>query len=95
MDTLTRYGATSRFLAAAELYPGLCLARVVSQYKKLYKIASAQGETLAEVSGKFRHEATRLSDYPAVGDFVMVNQAEPMGGNAVIQNVLPRKSAFA
>lgn len=31
---------------------------------------------MAEVSGKFRFQTTILSDYPAVGDFVLVNWNE-------------------
>ena len=60
MNTLIKYGASERFFAQAALYPDLRLARVLSQYKDLYKIANEQGETLAEISGKFRYEASRL-----------------------------------
>jgi len=45
------------------------------------------------VSGKFRYGAVTLSDYPAVGDFIMMDRNEH-GGNAVIHHVLPRKSCF-
>ncbi len=92
MNQLINYGANERFLAEATLYPDLRLARVVSQYKDLYKIAAQQDETLAEVSGKFRYEAVYLSDYPAVGDFVMADF--PQASNAIIHRVLTRKSAF-
>jgi len=67
---------------------------VLSQYKDLYKIATADAEILAEVSGKFRFDAARLSDYPAVGDFVMADRTGAGLGNAVIYRVLPRKSVF-
>ena len=67
---------------------------MTSQYKDLYKIVTEQGETLAEISGKFRYEAACLSDFPAVGDFVMVDRADSDSGNAIIHRVLKRKSVF-
>ena len=54
---------------------------------------SDKGEKLAEVSGKFRFQTTILSDYPAVGDFVLVNWNES-GNSAIIESLLPQKSAF-
>ncbi|MGE4548682.1 MAG: ribosome small subunit-dependent GTPase A [Intestinibacillus sp.] len=94
MNNLIKYGAGERFFAEASLYPDLCLARVISQYKDLYKIAAGQDGILAEVSGKFRYEAACLSDYPAVGDFVMVDRSDAGSGNAIIHRVLTRKSVF-
>jgi ribosome biogenesis GTPase len=94
LQQLARYGASERYFAEAALYPELFLARVVSQYKDLYKLVTEGGECLAEVSGKLRYEATGLSDFPAVGDFVMVDRIPDGSGNAVIHRVLTRKSAF-
>lgn len=94
MNLLTRYGAGKRYLDEAKLFPGLSLARVISQYKDLYKVITADGECLAEVSGKFRYERTKLSQYPAVGDFVMVDRTRENSGNAIIHQVLTRKSVF-
>lgn len=94
MNPLIRYGANERRFAEATLFPELNLARVVSQYKDLYKIVTEVGECLAEVSGKFRYEATRLSEYPSVGDFVMADRLEGSSGNAIIHQVLTRKSVF-
>ena len=94
MNQLMKYGASERFFAEATLYPDLRLARVVSQYKGLYKIVTEQGENLAELSGKFRHEAACLTDYPAVGDFVMVDRADADSGNAIIHRLLRRKSVL-
>lgn len=94
MNNLIKYGASERFFAEAALYPDMNIARVISQYKDLYKIVTEQGETLAEISGKFRYEALCLSDYPVVGDFVMVDRKDGGSGNAIIHRVLTRKSAF-
>lgn len=94
MNYIIRYGANERYFAEATLYPDLCLARVVSQYKDLYKIVTEGGECLAEISGKFRYEVSEQSQYPAVGDFVMVNRVKGNSGNAIIHQVLTRKSIF-
>ncbi len=68
-------------------------ARVLSQEKGFYRVVTAKGEKIAEVSGKFRFQAAVSSDYPAVGDFVLVNWNEA-GNSAIIESLLPRKSAF-
>lgn len=94
MNPILLYGADERRFDEASQYPGFCLGRVVSQYKGQYKLITQRGECLAEVSGKFRYQADQLSQYPAVGDFVMANCAAGGSGSAVIHRVLPRKSAF-
>lgn len=86
------FGLSERFINESNLYEKLIIGRVVSQDKDLYKVITENGERRAQVSGKFRYNAAYLSDYPAVGDFVMLN--ENGGGNAVIHHVLTRKSAF-
>ena len=95
MNILTGYGAGDGFLAEAALYPDWHMARITSQHKSLYKAMTSQGETLAEISGKFRHAVTALSHYPAVGDFVMQSLPESCAGHAIIHHVLQRKSVFA
>ncbi len=37
MNHIIRYGASQRYFAEAAHYPNLYLARVISQYKDLYK----------------------------------------------------------
>ena len=73
-DKLTNLGFTARFAQEATLYPDLHPARVIAQYKELYRVATAESEMLAEISGKMRHAAVDMSDYPAVGDFVMIDR---------------------
>ncbi len=94
MNILEQYGATPRFFGEATMYPALELGRVVSQYKDLLKVVSQEGELLAEISGKFRFETSQLSEFPAVGDFVMLDRNTDATGNAIIHHVLTRKSAF-
>lgn len=73
-------------------YPDLTVCRIVLQEKDLYHVIHKDGMMQAQVSGKFRYDAITVSDFPAVGDYVM---ADITGGDrAVIHNVLPRTSVF-
>ena len=87
-------GLSQRFVTESTLYTSLYIGRVISQYKDLYKVVTENGELTAEISGKFRFDVKTISDYPAVGDFVMLDRNEDIGGNAIIHHVLTRKSAF-
>ncbi|HWQ77015.1 MAG TPA: ribosome small subunit-dependent GTPase A [Syntrophomonas sp.] len=87
-------GFSERYQQEASSYEGLFLARVIAQYKDLYKVATIDGEIMAEISGKLRYTADALPDYPAVGDFVMIDRADDQSGNAVIRHILTRKSMF-
>lgn len=88
------YGLNQEWLAESKLYPNLYVGRVFSQYKELYKIMCEQGQVMAEISGKFIFNAKEPSDYPAVGDFVMVDRDTNESGHGIIHHVLTRKSAF-
>ena len=68
--------------------------RVCSQSRDLYHVMCTGGELMARVSGRFRYEASLPADFPAVGDFVMLDRETNRDGDAVIHHVLPRKSAF-
>jgi ribosome biogenesis GTPase len=72
-------------------------ARVVAVHKETAVVRDGTGvDRSAVVSGRFRHEALAVSDYPAVGDWVAL---EPLSAGAapsdpaVIAAVLPRRSA--
>lgn len=93
-QNLKECGINERFLQEATLYPGLFIGRICSQYKDLYKAITHQGEVFAKISGKFRYAAAYLSDYPAVGDFVMLDRSGNENGDAIIHHVLTRKSSF-
>lgn len=90
---MIKYGLTERFQTLAKEFEELTAARVLSQEKGLYRIVTEKGEKLAEISGKFRYNTQILSDFPAVGDFVMVDWNE-QGDNGIIHYILPRKSSF-
>ena len=90
---IKQYGFSEMFSKEIPQDSPLEPARVLSQEKGFYRIITDKGEKLAEVSGKFRYQATFSSEYPAVGDFVLVNWNES-GNSAIIESLLPRKSAF-
>ena len=87
-------GFSERFAAESSLYSDLYVGRVASQYKDLYKVITEEGELTAEISGRIRFDVRTLSGFPAVGDFVMLDRKEVVNGNAIIRQILPRKSAF-
>jgi ribosome biogenesis GTPase len=70
---------------------GLQPARVVAAHRDAWVLAHAHGDGDAVISGRLRHEAFGPGDLPAVGDWVAVNPGED---TAVIQAVLPRRTAF-
>lgn len=92
--TMQNIGLTDRFIQESTLYSHLKIGRISSHHKDLYKVISEQGELTAEISGKFRFEAQSLADYPAVGDFVMLDRTDNSNGHAIIHHVLTRKSSF-
>ncbi|HEX9153377.1 MAG TPA: ribosome small subunit-dependent GTPase A [Candidatus Saccharimonadales bacterium] len=93
-NKLLNLGFSDRFIDEAAAYPDLFLGRVVAQYKDLYRVVTSGAELSAEVSGKMRYSSDELSDYPAVGDFVLVDREDALHGNAIIHKVLARKSVF-
>ena len=74
--------------AARGLVPG----RVIVQHRGLYRLATEAGETDARLSGRFHHEAGE-GGHPVTGDWAAL-QGEPGGGTALIQGLVPRRTAF-
>ena len=70
--------------AFADLEP----ARVALQHRGSYVLYGETGEQTATISGRLRHEARGVGELPAVGDWVLAR-------DAVIQAVLPRRTAFS
>lgn len=87
-----KFSIPDRWAALAAQYPELTVGRITLQEKGMYRIRTIMGEQNALVSGKFQFDAQSSSDYPAVGDYVMVSCADP--DTAIIHQVLPRKSLF-
>jgi ribosome biogenesis GTPase len=72
---------------------GLVPGRVVAGHTGLLRVRTEEGEALAEVAGSLRHKARGPEERPAVGDWVAVRPPKP-GHRAVVQAVLPRRTAF-
>jgi ribosome biogenesis GTPase / thiamine phosphate phosphatase len=98
--TLDDLGWTPRFADAFDAYraDGVSPARVSLEHTHIYRVMSPEGESLARVSGRLRHAASGRADFPAVGDWVVV-EAAAGGGDARdvvrIRAVLPRATHFS
>jgi ribosome biogenesis GTPase len=67
-------------------------ARVVVEDRGSYQVLGPAGEQRASVTGRFRHETSDPTAFPAVGDWVAV-ETSPVG-DTIIHAVLPRRSAL-
>ncbi len=94
INDMENMGLIQRFIDETLLCSCFSVGRIVSQSRGLYRVVTEEGEMTAEIAGKLRFEANALADYPAVGDFVMLDRNEDKSGNAIIRRVLPRKSVF-
>jgi ribosome biogenesis GTPase len=73
---------------------GLEPARVAVVHSGLHRVCGEQGELLAEVAGRLRHQASGGQDLPAVGDWVAI-RPRAGEGRATIHAILPRRSRFS
>lgn len=94
--TLVDLGWTARLEEAFAPYhaPRVEAGRVSLEHTHIYRVLTEGGETLARVSGRLRHDAAHRADFPAVGDWVVLETPET-GGDARIRAVLPRASRFS
>lgn len=77
-------------LVRSSLFP----ARVICEERNLFRVQSGFNKIFwAQVSGKMQFEAKSRADFPAVGDWVMIELA-PQADRGVIHNVLPRKTTL-
>lgn len=71
------------------------VGRIAVEYKHIYKVYLEEGEALASVSGKMNYEALGREDYPAVGDWVVLDRVNSIKDRAFIHRILKRKSKFS
>ena len=90
---LEQWGASEQYYKIASGYPEYELGRVISQEKDLFRVVMDKEECTARVSGKFKYNVSAISEFPSVGDFVLVEYSFK-DDVAVIHKVLPRKSVF-
>lgn len=92
---VTEFGWTAEWEREFSRYRelGLNPARVVKHVRGRWVVVGAgQAEQDAVVSGRFRRDVAEGDGFPAVGDWVAVRGSE--GDQALIEAVLPRRSAF-
>ncbi|MDM5154560.1 ribosome small subunit-dependent GTPase A [Bacillus sp. DX1.1] len=70
------------------------VGRILLEHKHMYRVMCEDGECVAELSGKFRHETLVKGDYPAVGDWVHIKKIQDEN-KAIIHSVFPRRSSFS
>ena len=93
-DRLKELGFTEERLQEAAVNGDLMPGRVIARDKNLYRVAVADRDLPAEVGGRFRYQVVTDSDYPAVGDFVLLDNVNDHDGPAIIQQVMSRSGLF-
>jgi ribosome biogenesis GTPase len=68
------------------------VARVTAEHKGAYNVKNSNGEYFAKVTGKIIFDASGREDYPAVGDWVTIEEQDAQW--AVIKKVLPRQTVI-
>ncbi|MBX3190523.1 MAG: ribosome small subunit-dependent GTPase A [Labilithrix sp.] len=95
MPSLEDLGWTPELSArvAAQTAEGLRPARVGSVYSARVEVWTPEGASLAAIRGRALREAPALGGL-AVGDWVLVAEAAPGSRDLVVEQVLPRRTAF-
>lgn len=84
--------------AAGSPGDGLMPGRVALEHNQFYRVLTEDGEKLAEVAGRLKHEASGRHELPAVGDWVVLKPASAAtttSAQAVIKGVLARQGRFS
>ena len=69
--------------------------RVLVAHRGACVVGTAEDELAAEPAGTLRRQAQSGGFLPAVGDWVVVAEAIPRSGPAIIEHILPRRSAIS
>ena len=89
MIDLTKYG----YIKNETIPDGLLPGRVIELQREKYTVITTHGEVIAVLKGSFYHQAEQRSDFPSVGDFVLLQYNEH--GDSRIAKILPRSSKFS
>ncbi len=92
MIDIKEYGFTGLYETEGK-QEGCIPARVTEVHREMYKVISEMGECNARIKGSFYNSTDTAEDFPAVGDFVMLQYNEQ--GDSRIVKVLPRSSKFS
>lgn len=93
---LEQLGWSDRYAHSFRPYceQGFAVGRVAVEHRNTYLLYTEQGEQLAAVSGKLRHQTNGIQDFPVVGDWVVI-QSRSTEHRATIHAILPRASKFS
>jgi ribosome biogenesis GTPase len=69
------------------------VARVIEVNKSNFRVADGSHEMFAELTGKFMFSTDEKTDYPTIGDWVIIQALDDFT-LAVIHSVLPRKTVL-
>ena len=83
-----------RVSSMPEHQPDRPVGRIAWQSRDRYRVRIGENEIAAEVSGRYRHEASSPADFPVVGDYVRLDRTDDREGVAMILGIEPRSSAF-
>jgi len=75
---------------AADSPDDMIIARIVAVHKERYVVRTPESVFNAEITGNLRFSANSPTDFPAVGDWVMIMTFDE--SLAIINEVLPRKN---
>jgi ribosome biogenesis GTPase / thiamine phosphate phosphatase len=73
---------------------GCVPARVSEESKGLYRVVAEEGDLLAEIAGRVRYRIEERSDFPAVGDWVVI-APRLSERRASITAILPRRTLLS
>ena len=79
--------------ARAFIERGFQIALVTAENRGSYMVRTASSEIPAEVTGKMMFASSGREDYPAVGDWAVIQEFDDASG-AVIHHILPRTSCL-
>ena len=89
MIDLKQYGYIETQIPTKDLLPG----RVTELQREQYTVITERGEVQAVLKGSYYHDAETRGDFPAVGDFVLLQHND--SGASRIARLLPRRSKFS
>ena len=81
----------ARHFAEWTIKPDVQPGRVAVEFNYLYRVFLEGGDAEAMLSGRLKHHASRRSELPAVGDWVVVRK-RPAEARGAIVAILPRRS---
>ena len=73
---------------------GLAPGRVSLEHNHVFRVLTASGEHLAEITGRLKHRAETRRGLPVVGDWVAL-RLDPSGARGQIAHVLTRQTVFS